>query len=169
MMTIFDQLANIERLANSGPQMSKTELQEYERICARIQRSTGDLRRATTRGDTKLVTAAERSLNRAKALRAAFLGPKVDHRWAPERIIHKTDAPWYGKARRGVHRHECEMILDHKDLAGPQYHTVRVLVDDGGPPTDARHAPSSMGVAWYAIDSRIKSGTIVILDDEYVS
>ena len=58
------------------------------------------------------------------------------------------------------------MVLDHKDLSGPSYRTVRVLKDEGAPPTNARSAPDVMGVAWFAIADQIKRGQIVVLGEE---
>jgi hypothetical protein len=57
------------------------------------------------------------------------------------------------------------MVLDHKDLSGPSYRTVRVLKDEGGPPANARSAPDRMGVAWFAIADQIRRGHIVVLGD----
>jgi hypothetical protein len=166
VMTIAEKLANIEKLATSGTQLSGSERAEYDRICARIDRASGDLRRAKKRSDAKKAASAERSLDNAKAQRAEFLAPKVDHLWAPARIIYKTEGHWSGPSGTGIHRWECEMVLDHKDLSGPSYRTVRVLKDEGGPPTNARSAPDVMGVAWFAIAEQIKRGQIVVLADK---
>lgn len=165
-MTIAEKLANIEKIAASGPQLSGSERAEYDRIWNRIARASADLRRAKKRGDEKKATSAERSLANASAMRDEFLAPKVGHLWAPVRIIAKFEGHWHGRSGSGVHRHECEMVLDHKDLSGPSYRTVRVLKDEGGPPTNAHSAPDVMGVAWFAIAEQIKRGQIVVLGEE---
>ena len=165
-MTIAEQLARIDQLATSGPRPSGSERAEYERICARVDRASGDLRRAKKRGNDKKASSAERSLANAKAQLAEFLSPKVDHLWAPTRIIAKFKHLWSGPGVSGFHIHECEMVLDRKDLSGPQYRTVRVLKDEGAPPTNARSAPDSMGVSWLYIGAQIKSGQIVVLGEE---
>ena len=165
-MTIAEQLARIEQLATSGPQLSGSERVEYEHICKRVDRASGDLRRAKKRGDEKKAASAERSLANAKAQLAEFLGPKVDHLWAPVRIIAKFKNLWSGPGVSGFHVHECEMVLDRKDLSGPQYRTVRVLKDEGAPPVNPRSAPHAMGVAWFAIADQIKHDAIVVLADE---
>lgn len=165
-MTIAEQLARIDQLVTSGPQLSGSERAEYERISARIDRANGDLRRAKKRGDDKKAYNAERSLTNAKAQLAEFLSPKVDHLWAPARIIAKFKHLWSGPGVSGFHVHECEMVLDRKDLSGPQYRTVRVLKDEGAPPVNPRSAPHTMGVAWFAIAGQIKRDAIVVLADE---
>lgn len=162
-------LAHIEKLAASGPQLSGSERAEYERIEKRISRASADLRRAQKRGDEKKAASTVRSLANAKAQRAEFLAPKVDHLWAPARIIGKFKHLWSGPGVSGFHVHECEMVLNHKDLSGPSYRTVRVLKDEGGPPTNARSAPDTMGIAWFAITAQIKRGQIVVLGEEIPS
>lgn len=167
--TIAEKLERIEKHANSGPQLSSSERAEYDRICNRLYRAEGDLRRAKKHDDAKKIGSAERSIAKAKARRAELLAPKVNHLWAPERIIAKSEGHWHGPSGRGVHYQACEMVLDHKDLSGPSYRTVRVVLDEGGPPTNARVPFTVMGVAWFAIDEQIKSGRIVVLDEEAVS
>jgi hypothetical protein len=103
---------------------------------------------------------------RAKEAREALVRPQVGHLWAPARIIGKFEGRWSGPSVSGRHFQECEMVLDHKDLSGPQYRTVRVLRDEGAPPTNARAAPDTMGVAWCALAEQIKRGQIVVLGDE---
>ena len=166
MTTVADKLAHINALVASQPQLSGAERAEYDRIWDRLRRAEGDKRRAVKRGDAKKLAAAERTLTRAKQFREAFVQPRVGHFWAPTRIIYKTDGHWSGPSGSGIHRWECEMVLDHKDLSGPEYRTVRVLKDDGGPPTNARSAPDMMGVAWFAINEQIKGGNIVVLGEE---
>lgn len=167
-MTIAEKLVDIEKLAMSGPQLSDSERAEYERICARISRASADLRRAKKRSDAKKAASAERSLANASVMRDEFLAPKVSHLWAPARIIAKFERHWSGPSGSGsgIHHHTCEMILDHKDLSGPSYRKVRVLKDEGGPPTNARSAPDVMGVAWFAITDLIKCGKIVVLGEK---
>lgn len=165
-MTIAEKLTNIGKLATSGPQLSGSERAEYARISNRISRASADLLRAKKRGDAKKATSADRSLANARAMRDEFLAPKVSHLWAPARIIAKFEGRWRGPSGTGVHHQECEMVLDHKDLSGPSYRTVRVLKDEGGPPTNARSAPDVMGVAWFAIAEQIKRGQIVVLGEE---
>ena len=165
-MTIADSLARIDKRATSGPQLSTAERQEYERICTRLSRASADRRRAEKRSDAKKLAAAERAITRAKQFREAFVNPRVGHLWAPARIIGKFEGRWSGPSGSGAHHQECEMILDHKDLSGPSYRTVRVLRDEGAPPTNARSAPDVMGVAWFALAEQIKSGKIVVLGEE---
>lgn len=165
MTTIADKLAHISKLAASGPTLTKAERAEYEQIFAKIRRADADQRRAEKRGDAKKLAAAERAIVRAKQLRDAFLSPRVGHLWAPARIIGRFEGRWSGPSGAGAHHQECEMVLDHKDLSGPNYRTVRVLKDEGGPPTNARTAPDRMGVAWFAISDQIKRGHIVVLGD----
>jgi len=165
-VTIAEQLARIDQLATSGPQLSGSERAEYDRISARIDRANGDLRRAKKSGDDKKAYSAERSLTNAKAQLAEFLSPKVDHLWAPARIIAKFKHLWSGPGVSGFHVHECEMVLDRKDLSGPQYRTVRVLKDEGAPPVNPRSAPHAMGVAWFAIADQIKRDAFIVLADE---
>lgn len=166
-MTIADKLAAIEKRASSGPQLSGSERTEYERLDKRVSRASANLRRAQKRGDEKKAASAERSLANAKAGLKEFLSPKVDHLWAPARIIGKFEGHWHGKSgTSGIHRHECEMVLDSKDLSGPQYRTVRVLKDEGAPPTNARSAPHTMGVSWIYLQEQIQGGKIVVLAAE---
>ena len=165
-MTITEKLATITKLATSGPQLSAAERAEYDRIWARLARAESDHRRAQKRGDANKLAAAQRAITRAKQFRDAFVTPRVGHLWAPARIIAKFKHLWSGPGVSGFHVHECEMVLDHKDLSGPNYRTVRVLNDEGAPPTNARSAPDSMGVAWFAIADEIKRGRFVVLGGE---
>lgn len=155
-----------EKHATSGPQLSGSERVEYDRLYNRVSRASADLRRAKKRADAKKTASAERSLANANAALKEFLSPKVDHLWAPVRIIGKFEGHWHGKSGAGIHRHECEMILDRKDLSGPYYRTVRVLKDEGAPPTNARSAPDTMGVSWHYIKEQIKRGQIVVLGED---
>ena len=166
MTAVTDKLAHINAIDASQPQLSGTEREEYDRIWERLRRAASDKRRAMKRGDAKKLAAAERALTRAKQFREAFVQPRVGHLWAPARIIYKTAGHWSGPSGSGIHRWECEMVLDHKDLSGPEYRTVRVLKNEGGPPTNARSAPDTMGVAWFAVNDQIKRGAIVVLGDE---
>ena len=166
MITTADKLASISAILATQPKLSGAEREEYERICARIARASSDKRRAEKRGDDKKLATAERAIVRAKLARETFLEPRVGQLWAPARIIGKFEGRWRGPSGVGTHRHECEMVLDHKDLSGPSYRTVRVLKDEGGPPTNAHSAPDAMGVAWFAIAEQIERGQIVVLGDE---
>ena len=166
MSTIGDKLASITAIVSLQPQLSGAERAEYERICARLARANSDKRRAEKRGDAKKLAAAERAIVRAKQFREMFVSPRVGQLWAPARIIGKFEGRWSGPSGTGAHHQECEMVLDHKDLSGPSYRTVRVLKDEGGPPTNARSAPDVMGIAWFAIADQIKRGKIVVLGDE---
>jgi hypothetical protein len=161
-----NKLANISTILALQPQLSGTERAEYERINQRLHRAESDLRRAKKRGDEHKLMLAERAIVRAKQFREAFVNPRVGRLWAPARIIGKFEGRWSGPDVAGVHHQECEMILDCKDLSGPNYRTVRVLRDEGGPPTNPRGAPDSMGVAWFALADQIKSGKIVVLGEE---
>lgn len=156
----------VEMMTACQPKLSPADQQEHERIWKRLHRAEGELRRATKHGEAKKVAAAERAVARTKAAREAFVEPRVAHLTAPARIIGKFESRWSGPDVAGIHRQECEMVLDHKDISGPQYRTVRVLKDEGGPPTNARSAPSLMGVAWFALWEQIKIGKIVVLADE---
>jgi len=163
---IDSKLGRIPTILAMQPQLSGSEREEYDRIWKRLARASADLRRAKKRGDEKKTASAERSLANASALRDEFLAPKVGHLWAPARIISKSEGHWHGPSGTGIHRQECEMVLDHKDLSGPSYRTVCVLKDEGAPPTNARSAPSVMGVAWFAITDQIQRGQIVVLGEE---
>lgn len=167
--TIAAKLVHIEKLTASGPQLSGSERGEYKRICKRVDRASADLRRAQKRGDTQKAVSAQRALANAQAQRAEFLSPKIDHLWAPARIVAKFEHRWSGPGVSGLHVHEVEMVLDYKDLSGPQYRTVRVLKDEGAPFTNARTPPNAMGVAWFAIGEQIERGKIVVLDEEVQS
>lgn len=155
----------VDLMTACQPTLSPTEREEHDRIWKHLRRAEGDLRRATKHGEAKKIVAAERAVARAKAARAAFVEPRVAHLTAPARIIGTFEGHWSGPSGRGIHHQECEMVLDHKDISGPQYRTVRVLKDEGGPPTNARSAPSLMGVAWFALADQIESGKIVVLGD----
>ena len=163
--TLTDKLTNIETLATSGPQLTSTEREEYERICVRLRRAESDQRRAEKRGDATKLAAAERAITRAKQFHNAFVEPRVGHLWAPARIIASFQASWRGPSGPGIQRQACEMVLERKDLSGPQYRTVCVLKDEDGPPTNPRSAPTLMGVAWFAIAEQIKCGQIVVLNN----
>ena len=165
-MSTAGKLAGITKILATQPQLSAAERDEYDQILARLSRAEGDRRRAQKRGDAKKLAAAERAVTRAKQFREAFVGPWIGPLWAPTRIIATFEGHWHGRSGSGVHLQECEMILDYKDLSGPSYRTVRVLKDEGGPPTDARSAPDVMGVAWFAIGEQIKRRQIVVLGDE---
>ena len=166
MTTVVDKLRHIDALRASRPQLLGTDREAYDRLWARLARASSDKRRAAKIGDAKKLAAAERAIARAKEARDALVAPAVGHLWAPARIIAKFEGHWHGKSGTGVHRYECEMILDYKDLSGPQYLTVRVLKNEGAPPTNARSAPDMMGVAWFAIADQIKCGRIVVVGDE---
>jgi hypothetical protein len=113
-----------------------------------------------------MAASAQRSLTRASASLKEFLAPRVDHLWAPARIVAKFQGRWRDKSGNvGIHRHECEMVLDRKDLSGPQYRTVRVLKNEGGPPTNARSAPTAMGVSWKYLRDQIERGDIVVIEE----
>ena len=166
VVTTAEKLARIPAILAMQPKLSSAEREEYKRIRARLQRAESDRRRAEKRGDAKKLAAAERAITRAKQFREAFVQPRVDQLWAPARIIGKFEGHWHGPSGTGIHHQECEMVLDHKDLSGPSYRTVRVLKDEGGPPTNARSAPDVMGVAWFAIADQIKRGHIVVLGEQ---
>lgn len=165
MTTTADKLTHLVTLATSGPQLTGTEREEYDRICTRLQRAESDRRRAEKRSDATKLAAADRAITRARQFHKAFVEPRVSHLWAPARIIGKFQARWTGPSESGSHCHECEMVLERKDLSGPQYRTVRVLKDEGEPPTNPRSAPTSMGLAWFAVEEQIKSGQIVVLNN----
>lgn len=165
-MSTADKIANVFAKAESAPRLSAEDRVEYDRIFNRLARASADLRRAKKRDDAKLIASAERRIERARADRAALVAPHVDHLWAPLRIIGKFESHWSGPGVAGIHLQDCEMVLDHKDLSGPEYRTVRVLRDDGGPPTKPRSAPTSMGVAWFALREQIDRGKIVVLGEE---
>lgn len=156
----------VEEVRAARPQLSELERAEYDRIRSRLHRARTDRRRAEKRGDTNKLAAADRAITRATQAREAFCAPRVGHLWVPVRIIGKFESHWYGPSGTGIHHQACEMVLDHKDISGPQYRTERVLRDEGGPPTNARSAPHAMGVAWFAIEEQIARGKIVVLGDE---
>lgn len=166
MITLIDKLRRIDAALAKRPQLLGHDRETYDRICAQLARANSDKRRAEKRCDAKKLAAAERAITRAKEARDALLVPAVGHLWAPARIIAKFEGHWHGPSGSGIHRHACEMVLDHKDLSGPSYRTVSVLKDEGAPPTNARSAPYAMGVAWSAITDQIRCGQIVMLGDE---
>jgi hypothetical protein len=153
-------------VAADAPKLSEAERAEYERICKRLHRADTDRRRAEKRGDAQKLAAADCALARAREARDTIVAPHVSHLRAPARIIGTFEGHWRGPSGSGIHRQACEMVLDHKDLSGPIYRTVRVLKDEGGPPTNAHSAPDTMGVAWFAIADQIQRGKIVVLDEE---
>jgi hypothetical protein len=164
--TFAEFLAHVDAAAAAAPLLSGPEREEYERVCKRLSRAESELRRAIKREDKQKTLSAGRSVARAREARDAFLAPRVNHLAAPARIIYRCAAPWSGPSGSGVHCHEVEMMLDHKDVSGPEYRIVRVLKDEGGPPTNARGAPSIVGVAWFAIADHVKTGKIVVIDEE---
>lgn len=166
MTTITDKLARIDTALAKQPQLSTAERAEYDRIWERLRRAKSDRRRAEKRGDAKKLAAAERAIVRATEARETLVLPHVGHLWAPARIIGKFESRWSGPGVAGSHVQECEMVLDHKDISGPEYRTVRVLKDEGAPPTNARSAPTVMGVAWFAVKEQIERGKIVVLGEE---
>jgi hypothetical protein len=165
-MSATDKLANISTILARQPQLSIAERAEYEKINQRLHRAESDIRRAKKRGDAHKLVLAERALVRAKQFREAFVNPRVGHLWAPARIISKFESHWSGPSVAGIHHQECEMVLDHKDLNGPSYRTVRVLRDEGAPPVNARSAPDTMGVAWFALADQIKCGKYIVLSEK---
>ena len=169
LKTFAEFRAHVEAIQAVCPRLSDVERTQYEKICARLHRAEGDKRRSVKHKDAKKIAAAERAVARATAARDALVKPYVDPLWAPTRIIGKSEGHWSGPSGHGVHRQECEMVLDHKDLSGPSYRTVRVLKDVGGPPTNARPPFQIMGVAWHAIQPQIDRGHIVVLDEDAVS
>lgn len=112
------------------------------------------------------LAAAVRALTRAREAREVLVGPYVRGLWAPARIIGKFEGHWRGPSGSGIHQQECERVLDHKDLSGPSYRTVRVLRDEGATPTGARSAPHAMGVARFALSDQLQRGKIVVLGEE---
>jgi hypothetical protein len=168
-MSTTDKIASIFAKAESAPRLSPEESAAYDRIFNRLARASADLRRAKKRGDAKLLASAQRRMESARADRAAIIAPHVDHLHAPVRILCTFESRWSGPGVVGNHLQVCEMVLDHKELSGPEYRTVRVLRDEGGPPTIARTAPDSMGVAWFALNEQIARGKIVVLDEEELS
>lgn len=169
MKTVAEFLAHVDAIEAAAPKLSDAERAKYNQVCKRLHRADTDRRRAEKRGDAQKLAAAERALARARDARDAIVGPHVGHLPAPARIVGKFESRWSGPSGSGIHRQECEMVLDHKDLSGPHYRTVRVLKDEGGPPTNARPAPSIMGVAWEALTDQIKNGRIVVLNEEVAS
>lgn len=163
---ITDKLASIGKILAMQPKLSGADREEYDRIWAKIARANSDKRRAGKRGDAKLLAAADRAIARARDAREAIVSPYVGNLWAPTRIVAKSERHWHGRSGTGIHRQECEMILDYKDLSGPEYRTVCVLKDEGGPPTNARAPFENMGVAWHALADQIKRGNIVVLGEE---
>lgn len=175
--SITEGLSRIEAAVASQPKLSREEYVEYQQICTRLERVKGDLRRAKNKSlrggageaDTKKIAAAERGVEKHTATFKALVDPHVGHLWAPTRIIAKSEGRWSGPSGQGIHYQECEMVLDHKDLSGPSYRTVRVIKDVGGPPTDARQPFQVMGVAWHAIEDQIRRGDIVVVDEGKLS
>ena len=167
MTTVANKLRRIDAARAKRPQLLGPDRETYDRIGSRLSRAHSDKRRAVKRGDAKKLAAAERAIARAKEARDVLLAPAVSRLWAPARIIATLEAHWHGTSgTTGIHHHICEMVLDHKDLSGPEYRTVCVLKNEGGPPANARSAPDTMGVAWFALADQIRCGRIVVVGDE---
>lgn len=166
MIARIDELRHAPVTYTRHPQLLGPHRLAYDQICARLTRARKAKRRAERQGDEKKLTAATHAIAQATGVRDALLAPAVGHLWAPARIIAKLERPWRGRSGTGIHRHVCEMVLDHKDLPGPEYRTVRVLIDEGGPPARARLAPDKMGIAWSALADQIRCGRIVVLCNE---
>jgi hypothetical protein len=159
--------AQAQAVKIDAPRLNAAEREEYARIEARLSRAKADLRRATKRGDATKIAAAERAINKASTAHDAFVYPRVAHlrASAPQRVIARFEGRWRGTSGHGAHVQVCEMVLDHLDLSGPSYRTVRVVSDVGGPPTGARSAPDVMGVAWFAIADQIARGHMTPIDE----
>lgn len=166
-----DKLAEIVRHVEETTRMITPEhLAEHDKISKRLHRATRDLERGEDNADEKLIASAKRRIEKARADRQALVVASgiLDRFPAPPaRIEMITKQPWHGNGLRGVHVHRVEMVLDYVDLFGPQYKTVNVLEDSGGPPATApffpRKAPDRMGMAWFAVPEQLKRGDIKVL------
>lgn len=159
--------AKLARIAaKNSPRLTHDEIAVWDKINHRLARTAADLRRATKRGDAKQIATAERARARAEAARDAFVAPRVSGLGdLPKRILYRTAQPWSGPSGHGVHHHEVEMVFDYADISGPHYRTVRVLKDEGGPPTGARGACTGFGIAWFAIGEFATSSDYTILPE----
>lgn len=149
----------------NGPTLTPAERIEWDKICRRVARASTDLRRANKRGDAELVAKAERAMARARAARDAFCVPRCAGLNPPRRLRVKSEWPWSGKSGSGMHVIVTEMVLDHVEIVGPYYRHVRTISDVGGPPTNRRGAPDSMGVAWFAVEDQIARGHYTVIED----
>ena len=160
-------IAALERLVTqSEPQLSAAERQEYELIRKRLDRAFAEKRRGEKRGDRRTIESADRAIARHTEARDAFVQPRVAHLYAPAMIEASWDSPWRSGEVRGVHHQACLMVLDHLEISGPLYKTVKVLADYGGPPATAafkpQGAPTAMGIAWFAVREHIATGKIKV-------
>jgi len=159
-------LAKIEERLARQPQLTAEQRAEYEKIRDREIRAAGALRTARRKDDAIVIATAERRIAKARAAADAFAAPFLANLpTAPLRILATFKGAWSGpNGTNGMHVQVCEMVLDRCEISGPKYQTVRVISDEGGPATTwARKAPSSMGVAWFAIGDQIARGDIKVL------
>lgn len=171
---IRGKLAEIERLHQENPLLTPEQRAWWEKYDRAVCRARAALRRAKKRcGENSMsseVEKAEAALDRAKERKRRFVEPLVAHLWAPKKIRAVFESRWGGGGMRpgpyGVHVQTCDMVLDEVDINGPQYRTVAVVSDVGGPPTNARKPPHIMGVAWFAVADQIKRGAMIPLDEE---
>ncbi len=162
---IAEALARKPRAGGASPTLSSAESASIQKIYTRSDRANGDLRRAQKLGDAKKIASAQRAIARAQDAMAAIENPKISHLWAPRRIRYTSASPWRGPTGQGMHRYEIEMVLDHKNISGPQYRKVRVISESGAPPTGSREAPEVMGTAWHALQDSIDRGDIVVIEE----
>lgn len=79
---------------------------------------------------------------------------------APERVEWTCRYLW---GRANWHVIVVEAVLEREEQSGPQYKMVRVISDVGGPPTNARKPPDSMGIAWFALPEHLANGKIKVI------
>lgn len=131
----------------------------------RLHRAKTAIRRATKRNDAAGLVKANAAKDRATAALTAFTVQLGIFPTPPQRIRYITEARWTYGATHGTHRHDIEMVLDHLDVSGPEYRTVRVIGETGAPPQNPRPACDIMGIAWFAIPDAIREGRLIPLTD----
>lgn len=178
---IRGRLAELERLTQQGPLLTPEQREQWEKFDRAVCRARSTLRRARAKAvlvpkatadavEVAAVEKAQKALDRARDRKRAFVEPLCAHLWAPKKVRAVFESRWGGGPYRDggykAHVQTCDMVLDEVDISGPQYRTVAVVSDVGGPPTGARKPPDLMGIAWFAVGDMIKSGRMVVLPDE---
>lgn len=148
-----------------APLLTEAQRVEWERIQTRVARANATLRRARKRGDEVEIGKAKRAHERACEARARFCEPLTAGLYAPTRVRATFEHRWFSHPVVGQHVFVVEMVLDRRDISGPQYRTVRVISEVGAPPTGARSAPTCSGIAWFAVRDVISSGRYIVLDE----
>lgn len=146
------------------PVLSPVDRERYRKIDERLMRANSRLRTALKNGDIDNIGARTASRDRAAVERDAFVAGFVADLRAPALIVYESRSHWADGLRHGMHVIRVAMRLDHVDIVGPRYRLIGVESDVGGPPTMARGAPKSFGVAWSALDEYVRNGLITVIE-----